>query len=118
MAIASVNAASSTATNWLKEAQQSLAASEIKRRREAIEAFAAAGRTESAAKEAQEIQVLQGYLPPQLSEAEVAEIVDRELQGKNFGAADFGKAMGAVMPALKGKAEGTLISKILKEKLK
>lgn len=92
--------------------------SEVKRRKDSFEQYTAGNRPELAQKEQDEINILQTYLPEQLSEDEVRKIIEESLQGKSFVAADFGKAMGAVMPKLKGKADGALISKILKEKLK
>jgi|SRR5579872_243723 len=97
---------------------QSAVASEIKKRRDSVEAYKNAGRTELAEKESKEIEILSIYLSAQLSEQQVATIIDQALSGQNFSAADFGKAMGLVMPKLKGKADGSLISKVLKEKLK
>ena len=100
-----------------------LVSSEIKRRKDSIELYKNGGRSELAAKEEQEIEVLKNFLPEQLSEAQVSEIIDGALSnalaaGQTFTAVDFGKAMAAVMPELKGKADGALISKLLKEKLK
>jgi uncharacterized protein YqeY len=96
----------------------SIVGSEVKRRKDSVEAYTQGGRPELADKEQAEISVLQKYLPEQLSEAQVRSIIEEALAGQTFAAADFGKAMGLVMPKLKGKADGTLISKILKEKLK
>src|SRR5882724_9461061 len=92
--------------------------SEIKKRRDSVEAYTKGGRAELAKKEQDEIEILQTYLPEQLSEPEVAKIIEETLTGQSLSAADFGKAMGLVMAKLKGKADGTLISKLLKEKLK
>jgi uncharacterized protein len=92
--------------------------SEIKRRKDSIEQYTQAGRPELAAKEDQEMKILLGYMPEQMSEEEVKSVIDSTLEGQTFTAAEFGKAMGMVMPKLKGKASGDIISKILKEKLK
>ena len=99
------------------EELQTMVASEIKRRRDSIQAYITGDRKELADKEQQELIYLQKYLPAQLSEQEVSAIINEKLEGKNFTVADFGKAMGAVMPALKGKADGDLVSKLLKTKL-
>lgn len=96
---------------------QGLIASEVKKRRDSAEAFEQGNRPELAAKEREEIQVLMKYMPTQLSEDEVRAIVAAKLDGQGLSAADFGKAMGLVMPELKGKADGTVVSKILKEQL-
>src|SRR6185369_1581925 len=92
--------------------------SEMKRRKDSVEAYTKGNRPELAKKEQDEIAILQKYLPDQMSEAEVAKIIDETLNGQGFGPADFGKAMGAVMPKLKGKEDGAIVSKLLKEKLK
>ncbi|GAC1413527.1 MAG: GatB/YqeY domain-containing protein [Candidatus Doudnabacteria bacterium] len=95
----------------------SIVSSEVKRRNDSIKAYTDGGRPELAEKEQQEIAVLQKYLPEQLSEEKVREIVEQTLAGQTFSPSDFGKAMGMLMPKLKGKASGDVISKILKEKL-
>ncbi len=96
----------------------SIIGSEVKRRRDSVEAYTKGARPELAEKEQSEISVLHRYLPEQLSEEQVVSIIEEALAGQTFAAADFGKAMGLVMPKLKGKADGSVISKILKEKLK
>ena len=96
----------------------SVIGSEVKRRKDSVVAYTEGGRPELAQKEQAEIDLLQKYLPEQLSEAEVSAIIDETLAGQSVAAADFGKAMGLLMPKLKGKADGSVISKILKEKLK
>ncbi len=93
-------------------------ASEIKRRKDSMQQYTDAGRPELASKEEQEMKVLLGYMPEQMSEDEVRSVIDRTLDGQTFTPAEFGKAMGMVMGKLKGKASGDVISKILKEKLK
>ena len=95
-----------------------IVASEIKRRKDSIEQYSNAGRPELAEKEAQEMKILLGYMPEQMSEDEVRAVIEQTLEGQTFTQAEFGKAMGMVMPKLKGKASGDVISKILKEKLK
>jgi uncharacterized protein YqeY len=95
-----------------------LVSSEVKRRRDSIESFTKGGRPELANKEQDEIVILQKYLPEQMSEEEVRKVVSETIAGQNLQASDFGKTMGMVMPKLKGRADGNLISKILKEILK
>ena len=91
--------------------------SEVKKRKDSVTAYTEGNRPELAAKEQNEITVLQKYLPEQISEDEVRKIIEETLSGQTFQASDFGKAMALVMPKLKGRADGSLISKILKEKL-
>ncbi|MEK7651909.1 MAG: GatB/YqeY domain-containing protein [Patescibacteria group bacterium] len=95
----------------------SVLGSEVKKRKDSVTAYTQGNRPELAEKEQSEITVLQKYLPAQLSEQEVTQIITEALAGQTFQASEFGKAMALVMPKLKGKADGSLISKILKEKL-
>jgi len=86
---------------------------EAKKRREAIEAFGKAGRAESVTKEQDELKILSIYLPVQLTDEEVAEEVKKLLSQGSI--ADFGQAMRVVSPALKGKADGAQVARIVKE---
>ena len=93
---------------------------EAKKRREAEEAYAAAGRTELAEKEHAESAVLADYLPTQLQPAEITEIVARAIA--QTGAADLGlKGMGKVMavvtPQTKGKADGAAVAAEVRRQL-
>ena len=91
---------------------------EIKKRRESIEAYKNAGRTESAEKETTEMNILQKYLPEQMSEDEVRKLIDEAIV--KTGAtqmSDMGKVMGMLSAQTKGKADGSLVSSIVKEKL-
>ena len=104
--------------DFSEEELQSIIASEIKRRKDSVQAYITGNRPELAEKEQQEIDALAKYLPEQLSEEQVRAIIEEKLSGQDLSAKDFGKAMGLVMPSLKGRAEGDLVSKLLKEKLK
>ena len=86
---------------------------EAKKRREAIEAYEKAGRVESAAQEAQELSIIETYLPQMMSESEVRKVVSEILAKGQF--ANFGAAMGAVMRQVEGQADGGGVSKIVKE---
>ncbi|MDM4721322.1 GatB/YqeY domain-containing protein [Micromonospora sp. WMMA1363] len=80
---------------------------EAKKRREAATAFTEAGRAEQAAKETAEGEVLERYLPKQLSDEELAEVVAGALAAGGFaGRAQMGPAMRAVQAAVAGRAEG------------
>jgi uncharacterized protein len=82
-------------------------AREARRRREAADAFEAAGRADQAAAERAEDQVLAGYLPAQLSDAELAAIVAEVIdQTGASGMAAMGQVMKAVTPRVAGRAEG------------
>lgn len=92
--------------------------SEIKKRKESIELFEKGGRQELADKEKKEAEILGKYLPEQLPEEEVKKLVQEAIA--KVGAKemrDFGKVMGELMPKVKGRADGGLISKIVKELL-
>ncbi|HEX8695990.1 MAG TPA: GatB/YqeY domain-containing protein [Longimicrobium sp.] len=91
-----------------------VATTAIKRRREAAEQMRAGGREELAAKEEQEAALLQPYLPPQLSEAEVRALVREAVAG---GAKDVGGVMKQVMPKAKGKFDGKELNRIVREEL-
>lgn len=91
---------------------------EIKKRREAIEMFVKGGRQESADKEKKELELLQSYLPEQMSEDEIRSLVEETVT--TLGAStmqDMGKVMGALSQKTKGKADGQLVSSIVREKL-
>ncbi|PYO93208.1 MAG: aspartyl-tRNA amidotransferase [Gemmatimonadetes bacterium] len=86
----------------------------IKKRRESVEVYEKAGRTEAAAVEANEITILEGYLPAAVSAEEIRAVVRAAIAG---GAGDMGKVMGAVMPKFKGRADGKLVNQIVREEL-
>ncbi len=92
--------------------------SEIKKRRDAIEEFTKVSREDAAEAEQLEINVLMKYMPEQLSDEEVASKVQELVAGSGAaGLKDLGIAMKVVMPALKGKADGKLINKYVREQL-
>ena len=91
---------------------------EIKRRQEALKDYERAGRPELLEELQREIALLQRYLPPQLSEAELEELVEQAL--RETGAAskrDLGKVMGWLMPRVKGRADGSLVRRLVESKL-
>lgn len=91
---------------------------EIKKRKESIDLYEKGGRNELADKEKREIEVLQGYLPEQLTEDEIRTLVDEAIaQTGAASISEMGKVMGALMPNTKGKADGSLVSAIVREKL-
>lgn len=90
--------------------------SEIKKRNEAIADYNKGGRQELAAKEQSEIEIVAKYLPPQLSEEEIRKAIKEILQ-KIENKENMGKVMGAVMAELKGKADGSLVKKIVEQEI-
>ncbi len=90
----------------------------IKKRRETIEAATAQGRADVAGSEAEELAVLERFLPAQLSETELVAIVEATI--KEAGATtrrDQGKVMSALMPKIQGRADGKLVAKLVSERL-
>jgi len=89
---------------------------QAKQRKEAIEAYEKGGREELAAKERQELEILNKFLPQQLSEEEVKKIVLEVVAGlSDDDKKNFGKIMGSAMTRLKGQTEGNIVSKVVKE---
>jgi uncharacterized protein YqeY len=91
---------------------------ERKRRIEAAEAFRAAGREEQAEDEEDELDILEEFMPEPLSEAELEEIVDDAIA--EVGATsmrDIGRVMADVMPQIAGRADGSAVSQLVREKL-
>ena len=91
---------------------------EAKKRKEAAEIYDKGGRSELKEKEIAELKIIQEYLPEQLNEAEIKKVIEEVLlklevkDGK-----EFGKVMAEIMKQLKGKADATIVNKIVKEKL-
>lgn len=97
---------------------QTLIGREAKRRTEAARAFSDAGRDELAAKEEAELAILQRYLPQQMSDDELTAVIDETIAATGASSAgDFGKVMGAVMPKVKGRADGTRVNALVRERL-
>jgi uncharacterized protein YqeY len=89
-----------------------------KQRKESIEQFEEGDREDLANSEKKELEVIESYLPEMLSEDEVRDIAREKIE--ELGAedmSDMGQVMGALMQELKGKAEGSLVSKVVKEEL-
>lgn len=92
---------------------------EIKKHEESIEMYKAGGRIDLQEKEEKELQILKSYLPEQISEEEVRRIISEIILKLNAtSSSDFGRVMKEAMLELKGKAEGSLIKRIVEESLK
>ncbi len=90
----------------------------IKQRRDSVTQFEAGNRPDLAAKELEEIKVIQDYLPAQLSEAEIADAIAAAITESGAASAkDMGKVMGVLKAKLAGKADMTVVSAKVKEKL-
>jgi uncharacterized protein len=91
---------------------------ERKRRVEAAEAFRGGGREEQAAQEERELAVIQEFMPEQLGEAEIERIVDDAIAETGATSLrDLGRVMADVMPQVAGRADGSTVSQLVREKL-
>lgn len=91
---------------------------EIKKRKESIELYEKGGRQELADKEKRELETLQKYLPEQLTEEVIKKLVDDAISQTGASSIqEMSKVMGFLAPQIKGKADGGLVSSIVKSKL-
>lgn len=91
---------------------------EAKARKDSIQQYRDGGRPELAEKEEAELAILEEYLPEQMSEDQVREIVSGVIEEMGASSmADMGKVMGAVMGKVGGEADGGVVSKVVKEML-
>src|SRR3989344_2809681 len=107
-----------TESQLTKDEMIDVITSEVKRRKDSIVEFKKGGRPELAEAEKAEADMLMAYLPEQLSDDQVREIVKKAIADTGATEAkDMGKVIGAVMPQVKGKADGSRVSAIVKEEL-
>lgn len=93
-------------------------AKEVKKRKESIKEYEEAGREDIAENLKREIEILSKYLPEQLTQEEIEKIVDEAIAKSGAQSPkDMGKVMGILRPQTAGKADGKLVSDIVKEKL-
>jgi len=98
---------------------QDVIAKGVKQRKDSVAQYEAGGRIELAEKEKKEIEILAVYMPQQLSEEKVREIVKATIAELGVTSKEeIGKAMGPIMGKLKGQADGNLVRKIVEEELK
>ncbi len=91
---------------------------QVKQRKESIAEYTLAGRLELAAKEEEELKILQTYLPSPLSEEELESMVAQSIQQTGaISVKDFGRVMADLMPKVKGRADGSHLSSLVKERL-
>ncbi len=92
--------------------------SQIKSRKDSIELYKKGNRQELANKEQKEIDILAKYLPEQMGEDVIREIVKKAIAETGASSIqDMGKVMGKIMPEVKGKADGSLVSEVVKSEL-
>jgi uncharacterized protein len=91
---------------------------EVKQRRDSLHEFEKAGRNDLVEKVRTELKYVELYMPKQLTEEEVSEIVKQAMAETGASTkADMGKVMSAVMPKVKGKADGSLVNKLVQQHL-
>jgi uncharacterized protein len=119
LVLAAIKNREKEARNLLEDQEViSVITSQIKQRRESIEQYRKAGREDLAQTEENELHILQGYMPEQVSEEEISNTLDEIIA--EVGAVsmkDMGKVMKAAMAKLAGKAEGGAINAMVKAKL-
>lgn len=101
-----------------EEEDLTILAREMKQRRDSLAEFEKAGREDLVEKVKIEIAIVEGYLPVQLTEEEIRQIVLQAIeQTSATSSQSFGPVMGLVMPQVKGKADGAVVNAIVKELL-
>ena len=91
---------------------------QAKQRRDSIEQFKTANRQELVDKETKELEILGAYLPEQMNEEEITKLVKEAItQTGATSMQDMGKLMGALMPKIKGKADGNVVNSIVRKEL-
>ncbi len=107
-----------TGSELTPEEEISALLASAKKRKEAIDIYRQAGREELARQEEQELAIINGYLPKQMSKEEAEGIVNGIIsQAGATSMKDIGKVMGAAMKELKGKIDGAVVQQIVKQKL-
>jgi uncharacterized protein YqeY len=90
----------------------------VRKGEESVEQFKLGGRMDLVEKETKEIEILKSYLPKALSQEEIIKIIDQTIQETEASSLkDLGKVMKSVMPKLGGRAQGSLINQLVKERL-
>jgi uncharacterized protein len=101
-----------------EEEELTVLSREMKQRKDSLHEFDKAGRNDLVEKLQQEISVVEIYMPKQLSEEEIADIVKQAIvEVDATSKADMGKVMSALMPKVKGKADGSLVNKLVQQHL-
>ncbi|OJG82975.1 glutamyl-tRNA(Gln) amidotransferase subunit E [Enterococcus ratti] len=101
-----------------EEEELTVLSREMKQRRDSLHEFEEAGRDDLAEKVKSEIAIVEKYMPEQLSEADIRQLVQKAITQTNASSVkEFGKVMGVIMPKVKGKADGSQVNAIVKELL-
>jgi uncharacterized protein len=101
-----------------EEQELTVLSREVKQRKDSLHEFEKAGREDLVEKLRNELVFVELYMPKQLSEDEVSKIVQQTIEETGAsGKADMGKVMSAIMPKVKGKADGSLVNKLVQQHL-
>jgi uncharacterized protein len=101
-----------------EEEELTVLSREVKQRKDSLHEFEKAGREDLVAKIQTELTYVNEYMPEQLSEEEVSAVVDEAIAETGASAkSDMGKVMAALMPKVKGKADGSLVNRLVQQKL-
>ena len=119
LTLASLRSAEKEVQRQLKEDEElHVLQRERKRRVEAAEAFRGGGREEQAAKEERELEIIQEFMPEQVEEEELERIIDDAIAETGATSLrDLGRVMADVMPQVAGRADGSVVSQLVREKL-
>jgi uncharacterized protein len=91
---------------------------EVKQRKDSLQEFENAGREDLVEKIRTELTYVESYMPKQLTEEELTELIQQTITEVNASTkADMGKVMGAIMPKVKGRADGSLVNKLVQKHL-
>ena len=98
----------------------SVISGEIKKRKDSIVQYEKGGRDDLVKKEMSELEILKKYAPAEMPEEELRALIKNKVAGlpAQAGQKDFGKAMGLVMAEVKGRADGTMVKRIIEEEMK
>jgi uncharacterized protein len=101
-----------------EEEDLSVLSRELKQRNDSLQEFQKANRDDLVKKLEAEIAILQKYMPKQLSDNELLQLIKETIEQVGASSkADFGKVMGALMPKVKGKADGSVVNRLVKQEL-
>ncbi|CAH0347051.1 GatB/YqeY domain-containing protein [Bacillus sp. CECT 9360] len=101
-----------------EEEELTVLSREVKQRKDSLQEFENAGRVDLVDKIRTELGYVEAYMPEQLSEEELTTIVKQTIEEVNASSkADIGRVMGALMPKVKGKADGTVVNKLVQQHL-
>ncbi|UJL44880.1 GatB/YqeY domain-containing protein [Virgibacillus sp. NKC19-16] len=104
--------------NLSEDEELTILSRELKQRKDSLQEFKTAGRDDLVEKLDTEVNILQEYMPKQLTDEELEAVVQQAIQEVNATSKkDMGKVMSAIMPKVKGKADGTQINKLVQKQL-